>query len=231
MSVQRDYILRMIEQVGQFWAALLQRARAGQHREALGLIDRTCRQALGFDGALLESCTADELIGLVRLGHAPRRGPAWLAERLAMLALLLRGEADTRRALGDAARADDRARKAVAAALAALAEDPAAARAAETIDALAPQLRASGAPPDLADALWAHYERAGRFARAEDWLFTLLDAAPAPPDLLARGLAFYARLAARDDRTLDAGDLPRDELAAGLAELQARLAPERTRHG
>ncbi len=70
--------------------------------------------------------------------------------------------------------------------------------------------------------LMQHYERGGEFAKAEDALFRMLEASPNEPKLLEFGLAFYQRLQNQADANLNAGDLPRDELNAGMAELARR---------
>ena len=226
--VQRDYILRLIEQFGQFWAALVRLRRDGQHREALALIDQGLRQFLGLDAAAIDALSADELIGLVGLGYSPRLGRGWLIDRLTVLGLLLREEGEGRDATGDRDRGDDRALKALQVCLAALAEGVGdAPRAVEAIEPLLARLAGHELPSATMDRLWQHYERAGQFAKAEDWLFTLLDDDGAPDDLVARGLAFYGRLGTRDDRELLLGNLPREEVAAGEAELRARR--DRTR--
>lgn len=224
-AVQRDYILRMIEQFGQFWAALVRLLKEGRPQAALAEIDRTLKQALGFDTTTVDALSADELVGLVHLGHSPRLGTGRLRDRLALLGLLLRAEAEVRGALHDRERSDDRALKALQVCLVALADDgDASPQAAAAIEPLVARLEGRGLPPHTMDQLWQHYERVGRFAKAEDWLFALLGDDWAPADLVARGLDFYARLSARDDEDLRRGNLPRDEVAAGLAELRARQA-------
>jgi hypothetical protein len=71
-------------------------------------------------------------------------------------------------------------------------------------------------------ALMIYHEQEGHFAKAEDGLFAMLEAAPDNREALAIGLAFYHRLQALSDETLLMGNLPRDEVEAGLAELLAR---------
>lgn len=67
-------------------------------------------------------------------------------------------------------------------------------------------------------------ERTGAFAAAEDALFRVLKLVGPEPQVVAHGRAFYQRLLSLDDTTLDAGNLPRDEVEESLAELDA-LAP------
>jgi len=70
--------------------------------------------------------------------------------------------------------------------------------------------------------LMQHYERSGQFAKAEDALFAMLEDEPRHPRILEFGIAFYQRLEGRSDASLDAGELPRPEVEAGLTELRER---------
>jgi hypothetical protein len=72
--------------------------------------------------------------------------------------------------------------------------------------------------------LMRHHERKGEFGKAEDALFALLDAAPGSREVLDFGISFYERLRGQSDAALEAGNLPRQELESGLAELQERKA-------
>jgi hypothetical protein len=66
------------------------------------------------------------------------------------------------------------------------------------------------------------YMRSGEYAKAEDVLFDALDCFPLDPAVVERGLTMYEQLATLNDSDLAAGNLPREEVAAGLAELRAR---------
>jgi hypothetical protein len=72
--------------------------------------------------------------------------------------------------------------------------------------------------------LMEHYERTAQFAKAEDVLFAMLDTEPDNAGLLRLGIAFYERIEGQSDGRLEAGNLPRTELAAALAGLRARGA-------
>ena len=76
--------------------------------------------------------------------------------------------------------------------------------------------------------LMRHYERTGQFARAEDALFAMLDLDPENARVQDFGAAFYQRLEGKSDAALEAGDLPRPEIVAGLAEVEKRRG---TGHG
>jgi hypothetical protein len=70
--------------------------------------------------------------------------------------------------------------------------------------------------------LMQHYERTSEFAKAEDALYCMLDAEPEHVPLLELGISFYHRLENQSDVHLADGNLPRVEVEAGLAELNAR---------
>lgn len=221
--VQRDYILRLIEQLGPGAAALIRSAeqrKGHQYREAGRTIDQTLRQFFGLDSEAVRGLSAEELVGLVRLGHSPLVGSDALAEKLVLLASILAEQADLDAAQNDPEGSADCALKSLQIFLVVLTgEDPTAERAIAALDPLLNHLAAYDLPAPTKQQLWQHYERAGEFARAEDWLFALLEDDPAA---LPDGIAFYDRLAWRTDDELARGNLPRDEVAAGLAELRAR---------
>ena len=223
--VQRDYILRTIEQFGEFWSALIHLKAHQQYQEARALLDQTLQRSLGLNAAALANLPAEELIALIRLGHSQRLGNAVLTDRLTVLALMLREEADLLAAQRDHEASDDRALKALQVALTvALDGSEASPRVVEMIPTLEEQLARYDLPTTVKDQLWQHYGHAGQFAKAEDWLFALLDDEHAPPDTAARGLTFYDQLQAKSDDELAAGNLPREEVAASQAELRALIA-------
>lgn len=78
-------------------------------------------------------------------------------------------------------------------------------------------------PLETQARLMQHYEFAGEFSKAEDLLFAMLEAAPSEERLLDFGLTFYGRMKTQSDAALEAGNLPRAEVVAGLAELNRRL--------
>jgi hypothetical protein len=77
-------------------------------------------------------------------------------------------------------------------------------------------------PLETQARLMQHYESAGEFSKAEDLLFAMLEAAPSEERLLDFGLTFYDRMKTQSDAALEAGNLPRAEVVAGLAELNRR---------
>ena len=93
-----------------------------------------------------------------------------------------------------------------------------------TVAAFTATLADAPLPAQTQAMLMHHYERTGAFAKAEDALFALLDATPATHEVVDFGLAFYERLRGQRDTALTAGNLPRSELEAAVAELLSRKA-------
>jgi hypothetical protein len=222
--VQRDYIMRLIEQLGPLSAALVRSAeerKGHQYRQAGKTLDEALRRFFGLSAETARALSADELIALTRLGSPPNQEDG-VAEKLSLLAALLREGSELDAAQGDPEGSADWALKALQIFLTVLVEeDPADGRAAGALGPLLDRLAGYDLPPAVKEGLWRYHEGRGDFASAEDWLFRLLDDDPAA---LVDGLAFYDRLAAQDDAALARGNLPRDEVAAGRAELRARLA-------
>lgn len=229
--VQRDYILRMIEQLGAFVAGIVELSRRGKYQEALALVDQGLLRYVGLSAGMVDSLSDEELVALLRLQGGGASG-APDAEKLAILATLLREEAAIRDARGAGEDEDDnidRHLKALNLALEAGAAAEAtgrddlrlAAAITETVEAGVARLAAYELPERTRDRLFAHYERVGNYAGAEDLLFELIEGGYDEDGLIRRGLAFYRRLAAKGDAELAAGNLPRAEVEEGLARLRA----------
>ena len=92
------------------------------------------------------------------------------------------------------------------------------------VEAFLTGLRDAPLPAMTNAMLMRHYERTGEFAKAEDALFGMMDAEPDRVELLDFGRLFYQRLLGLTDDALIAGNLPRPEVKAGLAELDTRQA-------
>jgi hypothetical protein len=93
------------------------------------------------------------------------------------------------------------------------------------VESLVLALGNSPLPARTQALLMEHYERTGEFAKAEDALFALGEAEPGNAAVVELGTAFYERLQLQSDAALLAGNLPRPELAAGLAALRGSGPP------
>jgi len=93
-----------------------------------------------------------------------------------------------------------------------------------SVEAFATAFGGAELPLPTSARLMRHYELTGEFAKAEDALYGLLEAEPNNSAFVQFGIAFYERLQTRGDESLAAGNLPRPEVEAALAELRARRA-------
>lgn len=71
--------------------------------------------------------------------------------------------------------------------------------------------------------LISFHEQMGSYADAEDALWKALDVAGNHEDILRRGLAFYENCRKQADARLEQGNLPREEVEDGLADLKQRV--------
>lgn len=71
--------------------------------------------------------------------------------------------------------------------------------------------------------LISFFEKMGQLADAESALYKALDVVGPHPQILLRGKDFYAQCRKLDDSKLIAGDLPRDEVDDGYADLMTRI--------
>lgn len=212
VSVQRDYIMRIIEQLGQVIATVVGLRRSGYEDQALAAIVREAGQLLGVDLEALRSLNpADGLRAL----HAARLTVAgasdcewWIA-----ITVLLEEATELHRLRGE----EDDARHTEQLAGLALDQIPVDDESTATLNTLiAASDGAEPLPTSLRTVIWLYHERAGAYAQAEDWLFDLLESGPPGDDLVRRGAAFYQRLDDLTDDELIRGGLPRAEVQEGL---------------
>ena len=206
---QRDYIVRLIEQLGRFVAQILEMATRGKHDSAAALVEQGYHQAIGVGGAALDALGPDSVVTLL-----PDGGENPLA--VGALGRLIAADAALRAAAGEVEASLNRWRLAAALIVRSGEADPV--LAAEVADGAR---RAALSAEDAVDVA-VLYERAGRLSECEDVLFDALDAAP---DVVAPvAMALYERLLALGDAELAAGGLPRPEVEMGLEAVRGRLA-------
>jgi len=218
--IRRDYILRMIEQFMQALARLQSLKKAQNWEEGARELEEEFQKLIGTDLQTLIGLSETELLARIIQGEPTLA----VRDKTLMLARLLK-EA------GEVAAAQERMDesrlyylKGLHLLLDVLAHDEI-----SEIPAFVPQveffvmaLQDSPLPFITQGLLMQHYERTGEFAKAEDALFGMVELQPQNRGLLQFGTGFYQRLQSQSDVTLEAGNLPRAELEAGLRELRDR---------
>jgi len=216
--LKHDYILRLIEQIARVFARLLQRLAGEPQRELEEELDRALQDLSGLSLDLVQTLSLQGLLEVLRAGGEPDVARALaVAEMLYLHALVRERQGDGARAHGDRVRALTLYLEVL---LAFRHERLAAAtgRAEELVEAL----RGSELPDPTLTRLFRYLEVTGRLARAEDVLFEMVERGTGGEQVIADGIAFFARLLEMDDAALEAGDLPREEVMEGLAQLRDR---------
>jgi hypothetical protein len=217
--LRQDYFLRIVEKFAQMLMQIRERIESREYADAEAGLDQAFRELLGLGPDKISELTETELLARLTMD-----GPTHaLKEKTRVLVALLQEAGLLHAAQGR----DEAARACWLQALNLLltlqlqdadGEFP---EFVPTIALLREQLRETPLPLATLAALWRHYENVGAFAHAEDTLFALLDAQPRNQDLLVEARAFYGRLLRLGDASLAEGNLPRAEVAAGLAALPA----------
>lgn len=216
--IQRDYVLRLIEQFFILLRRILNHEQEQKYEEALEMIRRAYKTFLAADAEFIDSQSAEDLVATMRSGLL---GP----EQVAMAAKLLTEEAKIREALDETTEATARRRKALRLYLEVFC-GPGAPRLEGflvDIEELARSLDSDGVPIGSARLLPLYWEKAERFGEAEDALFAVAKVVDADDTTWALGRGLYKRLLEKTDEELEAGGLPRDEIESGLEEWE-RLA-------
>lgn len=212
---QSDYILRLVEQLAEAVARARRRREAGESEQFEKELGELTQAAFGMPLALLAQLPDEALFSVIQRDSEPD------FDRLALLVRILceHAQAATQ---GFAAPVSPLSRRALrlVAAMGVHGGGAALVPHREAIRALLARHESADGASSLLHDLWSGYEVVGEFAHAEDKLYAL--AAQAPGLYADAGAAFYRRLLAYDDDTLENGGLPRDEVQEGLERWQHR---------
>jgi len=213
---QRDYIMRMIEQLGVFLTRILKLKEAEKFDAARMEIDRAGKTLLGLDMSLIRALSDEKIISLLQPTGSLDSGKCLL------IAELLREEGDICERQGKEEERYTCYSKSLSLYLEALAVN-ADFRNQEyltKINALIQRLQQFTLLSHIDEKLFHYFEMTGEYAKAENHLFLLLETDH--PEILEEGIRFYERLLAKSDRELEQGNLPREEVEEGLRVLQSR---------
>ncbi len=220
---QRDYILRMFEEMSRAIAQIIYQRQIKDYQAAHDLIDEQIRQTLGMGGSFLLALSDDALISMLTILGKLNTEKCWL------VATLLKIEGDVYEDEQDESRSFHCRLKACNLFLEALyAQDQKKnmEQIAE-VDELWEKLRDYEIPLRTRQLLFWYFESTGRYDKAEDMLFDILEADDGEQlgagaemeEMRERGEAFYARLLGKSDAALAAGNFSRAEIRESLERL------------
>lgn len=217
---QRDYILRMIEQLSQVMARLLLLKTMEERQEALLLLEEFYGKLRLPQARLLLRMSDPELLALISTNGQPD------LDKAVGLGLLLKEEGRLYEAMEQFGESSERFRKALYLFLSAerLGADMPGTDCRRLIDETRELLRLYAIPEHTLLMLMDYYASAGRFALAEDALFELLEQDVSYAGREA-GERFYRMLQELSDQSLEEGRLPRHELEQGRTDM-LRLAEQ-----
>lgn len=207
----RDYFMRMINQMSVAFGALMGLKQQGKHEEALQLIDDFLSKELRLRARLALGLSDADLIQMFSSGGRSD------AEAIGAIGAFLQEEGDVLADMGRDSESLPRLEKALRLIGYVL-------RTHGPVEGLDLERRmerlaagpafAEGSPQTLR-AAWQWQEFAGRYADAENSFYDLFDTGDAEPE---EGRDFYARLEALGDEELRQGGLVRDELREGMRQ-------------
>ncbi len=216
--LQRDYIIRQIQQAMQVLAQVVFKKQQGDYEDALQYVQHAGQLMLGRPLSTFQTLPYDAFV-------APLYADSRLdVERGAIVAELLRQQGDLYTRMGDRPQANASQRQALRLYLEVYlaggqhqSPDTVA-----RIDQLLEHVASQHLSAETERLLFRFYEHQGRFADAETMLFHLADR-EADEALYLAGMAFYRRLRKLPPETLAAGHLPWEEISEGTRAFRQRF--------
>ena len=213
--VNKDYILRMAEKFGRALAIILHLREYNKYEEALITVDDWLLQTAGLTSSFINSVSDEMLIQAISpLGILNVEKCLWIA-------VLLKAEGEIYEDQGKMNDSYYRYLKSLHLYLLTISHEAFAPDDIiyTDIQELLNKLTAYELPLSTQEKLFSYYERIGQYDKAEDILFEVVEE---NSTFIEQGRTFYARLAAKNDVDLQRGNLSREEVAEGLAQLNGQ---------
>lgn len=225
--IRRDYILRMLEEFFEVLSRIRALQKGQNWGEASGAVAQEFQQLIGADPETAAQLSETELLARLIKGEPTQA----VREKTLMLATLLKEAGDIAAGQGQFDKSRSYYLVGLHLLLDVLAREDVfdCPEFVPRVDAFLAALGDSSLPISTQAMLMQHYERCGEFGKAEDSLFAMIEDQPDNLALLNFGVSFYQRLQGKSEDALNAGNLPRPELEASLAQLVARQAAENSR--
>jgi tetratricopeptide (TPR) repeat protein len=204
----------MAERVGRTLAIILGLRQANRYEEALIYIDDLFLQAVGLTSSFINSVPEETLLQMLSpLGELSIDKSLWVAA-------LLKAEGEIYEDQGNTLESYYRYLKSLRLFLEVQLHERTPSSFYVETEELLSRLEEYEVPDSIKSRLFSYYELTGRYAKAEDILFELLETDHGNREIFQQGIAFYERLQGKSDFDLAAGNLSRDEVKEGLAQLK-----------
>jgi len=213
---QRDYILRIAEEVGRALAQVLYNRQIQDYAAAHTLIDEQCKQAFGMGIGFIRSIPDETLLSMLTSFDTLNTEKCWL------LAILLKAEGDIYQDQGNASESYYSYVRSLNLVLEVLLLDTTSGGVSTPpeLEDLLSRLSEYELPARTRLLLFRYFDHAGKYASAENVLFEMLAEDDFDGDIHDQGTAFYQRLMSKNDAALSAGNFSRQKVEEGLAWLE-----------
>lgn len=218
--INRDYILRIAEQLGRELSILIGLRKRDKREEELIAIDNFLLKYIGMTSRFINSLSDEMLLQtLSPLGKLNIESALWIGG-------LLNEEGDIYADLHKTTESFYRYCKALYLLLEAFYQEhiPDETFFQTTIQELIQKLSEYEIPLHIQSKLFRYYEQTGRYASAENMLFDYLERSP-DSEMFVNGVEFYQRLALKSEADLQAGELSHEEVEESRQQL-ARMQEE-----
>ena len=216
---KQDFLMRLLEQLQGVLPYILDLTKTGDYAEAHAVVDQAVREVAGVSTSGLVRLSDQEILDGLRRDQTL----AW-DEKAYFIAVLLKEDAAVYEKQEDETCSFRRNLKALHLFIWLFLESEDGEEHTAVIHELLDKLDDYILPAQSYALMLRYYEAAGDFAQAENTLFEwqeneaeMFD--PDAPSSAEAGAAFYERILQKSDEELEAGNLPRAEAEAGLADL------------
>jgi hypothetical protein len=211
--IERDYIMRMINQLTQVLAKVLFQRKAYEFPQARRELEAAYKSMLGLSPEFVRQFSDVQMIEMFG------RDEDTMVLKTYILGSLLKEEGEILLLEGKEVDSSEAFIRSLSLLLTAfvVAKNEAQVGHCSTIEGLLSRLQELEIPVHVKEKLLTYDELTGKYDKAEDVLF---DLAGSDVAWVAPGLTFYERLLKRSDDELVAGGLPRAEVLDGMKELR-----------
>lgn len=216
---RRDYIMRQVEFMVEVMQQVTGLAQEKRYQAAISLIDESLDKLFGLNGTLITRLFGREPLGQLTFGEEADLSQA----KLIAAAALLKEAGEIQAEQGAENESFQSFLTTLELLLAALLnhDNSPLPEYAPEVEEMTDLLADWHLPIHLNKLLLRYYHKLGQLDEAENLLFEMIEQAPEDEEILKLGITFYQLILEESDAYLELGNLPREEVEAGLAELSA----------
>lgn len=213
---QRDYILRIAQELGSVLAQVLYNRQIKDYAAAHKLIDEQSKQIYGMGIGFMRSVPEETLLSMLTSFDTLDTEKCWL------LATLLKAEGDIYEDQDNASESYYSYIRSLNLFLEVLLLGTANTdkNIVPEIDELLARLSVYDLPGRSKLLLFRYFDHIHQYARAEDLLFEMLESSNSNQDILTDGINFYQHLLKKSDAALKADNFSKKKALEGLAQLK-----------